>query len=207
MDTLIFAVLLCVGAILRLGLALIYRSRRKHYANVLQGLGFDPVKVPELRVALVHCQPSFFRFKSIFFRGCFNGAELVFFDFWGNHWNFSSLPVVALKLSDSKIPAFRFTTGSNPLFLLEGYTQKDDVVLASAPHFSINHILRSPDRQGVTALFSQKVIEFFNKNSEWSVETNSRWMLVYARRGFTRFDLTAARDIFEKALQIRQFFS
>lgn len=198
--------LLVAIAMITLGWGTLASWRRsKYYTDVLQRLGFVPTEVPELRMELARPR-SFrsFRFSSNFFRGNFNGHELIFFEFWGNHW-FRSLPVVAFRLADSKMPAFCLSTGYLLLFpLLDDYPQKVDI---ADPHFPLHHNLSCSDKQRVMALFSGEVVDFFNKNKAWSVETNSQWMLIYSKQHLMRLDIAATQNFLEKAIQICQVFT
>ena len=207
METLMKFFLLVTVAIFVLGCgAFISRHRRKHYANVFQSLGFGPVEALKLRMEIARPGPfRFFRYSTIFFRGRFNDHELLFFEYWGSRRRIQPLPVVAFKPSDFKIPVFCLAAGNLlPFPLLENYSNKIDLGFVPDPHFSLRHNLRCQDKERVTALFSKEIVDFFNKNKEWSVEVNFQWMLIYSRRFFWQFNLFEMRNFLTKTVQIHQ---
>lgn len=191
-----------VGALFILslgGIALAFFVRRKqaqerHRAEAmaaaaqLMGFSFTAV-VNNLQLASYVTLPLFQRGHSHAARnlltGAINDQEVLIFDYEFREGTDSgvtySQTVALLPNHQATLPVFRLVpeTSDHKIAQWFGY---QDIDFEDYPEFSQIYLLRGPDEAAIRQAFGRPVLELFERNRIWSIESQDGHLLVYRDR-------------------------
>ena len=122
-------------------------------------------------------------------RGSSGGLDIVVLDYRyvtgsGKNQSRHEQTVAAFHLKQAALPGFDLRH-ENILYKIAALFGYRDINIADHPEFSRRYLLRGADEKAVRSLFSSPLVDFFEglqREKNWSVEGQGKWLLVYRTR-------------------------
>jgi MFS superfamily sulfate permease-like transporter len=89
--------------------------------------------------------------------------------------------VLFISHLEEHLPEFRLEKEG----FFDKFLKNDDINFESHPNFSKNYLLRGPDEGAIRAFFTEEMIEFFEDNQGFNVESKGDKILIYRDLGLT----------------------
>lgn len=137
--------------------------------------------------------------------GAIGGQEVLIFDYEFRQGSDSgvtySQTVALLPNLKAALPVFRLVpeTSDHKIAQWFGY---QDIDFADYPEFSQLYLLRGPDEAAIRQAFGPPVLELFERNRMWSIESQDGHLLVYRDRKLR--DPDRCPDLAAKAVEFLQ---